>query len=332
MNSMRQGFRIALWCALPLLLASARPRDQTPLRVLADVPLPGGPQRFDYQSLDERSGRLYIAHMGAGQLVVFDTRSQRVVANLDGFPGVTGVLAVPPIGRVYAAITGRHAVAVLDAATLRVRAHVGGVRFPDGIAYASSAGKVFVSDEFGRQDVVIDARSDRASGRVPLGGEAGNTQYDSVARRIWVAVQTRNQLVAIDPARDSIVGRYPLTGAEHPHGVYIDAPRRLAFVACEGNARLLVVDLRTLRVTASYPVGDDPDVLAFDPGLRRLYVASESGVVSVFREDGDTLETLGRYRAPNAHSVAVDPITHRVYLPLMNVHGRPVLRILEPTS
>jgi hypothetical protein len=39
---------------------------------------------------------------------------------------------------------------------------------------------------------------------------------------------------------------------------------------------------------------------------------------------------LGALRAPHAHAVSVDPRTHRVYLPLENVGGRPVLRVLEP--
>jgi hypothetical protein len=39
---------------------------------------------------------------------------------------------------------------------------------------------------------------------------------------------------------------------------------------------------------------------------------------------------LGWYRAPEAHSVAVDPETHRVYVPLAAVSGRPVLRVLAP--
>src|SRR2546430_9890890 len=68
---------------------------EAPLRVVADVPLPGSASRFDYQSLEPASGRLFISHMGAGQLVAFDVRAGRVIANLDGFPTVTGVLAVP---------------------------------------------------------------------------------------------------------------------------------------------------------------------------------------------------------------------------------------------
>lgn len=107
--------------------------------------------------------------------------------------------------------------------------------------------------------------------------------------------------------------------------------RRLAFVACEDNARLLVVDLRTKQVVSSYPVGSHPDVLAVDPDLNRLYVASESGVVSVFSVDGRELHKLGEGRVgPRAHSIVVDVQTHRVYLPLENVEGHPVLRVMEP--
>ena len=45
-----------------------------PLRLVADIPMPGKAVRFDYQSFDPTSGRLYVAHMNADQLVVFDTR------------------------------------------------------------------------------------------------------------------------------------------------------------------------------------------------------------------------------------------------------------------
>src|SRR3954453_14511220 len=311
-------------------LESGAQIQPAPLRLVAEIPVPGGIGRFDYQSLDPSDGRLYIAQMGAGRLLIFDTKANRVVSRLPGFPRAPGVLAVPQLHRVYASAAGRHELVVLESPSLRVRNRIPDIRFPDGIAYAGEAGKIFVSDEAGQRDMVVDAEADSGIGVVALGGEAGNTQYDSVGKRIWVAVQTRNQLVTIDPAADSIVGRYDLPGADHPHGLYIDAPHRLAFVACEGNARLLLFDLTSLRVTEGYSVGDEPDVLAFDPGLQRLYVAAESGVVTVFQQRGPTLQRLGEYRPPAAHSVSVDPATHRVYLPLENVGGRPVLRILLP--
>src|SRR5437763_13121610 len=157
-------------------------KAEPPLRVVADVALPGGASRFDYQSLESASGRLFISHMGAGQLVVFDVRAGRVIANLDGFPRVTGVLAVPVEHRAYAAATGDHAVVVVDDSTFRIVARVPGPRFPDGIAYAPEQRRVFVSDESGRRGCVIDATTNTVAAQVELGGEAGNTQYHAGPR------------------------------------------------------------------------------------------------------------------------------------------------------
>src|SRR5213082_689461 len=281
---------------------------EAPLRVVTDVPLPGSASRFDYQSLEPASGRLFISHMGAGHLVVFDVRAGRVIANLDGFPTVTGVLAVPVEHRAYAAATGDHAVVVVDDSTLQIVARVPGPRFPDGIAYAPGERRVFVSDESGRRDFVIDATTNTVVAQVELGGEAGNTQYDAGSHCVIVAVQTANQLAVIDPATATIVRRITLDHAvRYPHGVYIDAPHRLAFIAGQESGTLGVLDLRTLQLRQVLPIGSDPDVLAFDSALGRLYVAAESGVVAVFEERDGSLVQLGWYRAPRAHSVAVDP-------------------------
>jgi DNA-binding beta-propeller fold protein YncE len=302
----------------------------THLRLVRDVPLPGPANRFDYQSVDPSTGRIYVNHMNAGRTIVFDADGERVVAEISGVPRATGVLAVPSHHHVYISAAGDHAVTVVDDRTFKVVSRVGDIRFPDGIAYAPSVDKVFVSDESGIADVVIDAKTGAKRATIELGGEAGNTHYDSVSHCILVAVQTKNQMVAIDPVSETIVQRYDLPGSDHPHGFTIDHADRLAFISCEGNAALIVLDLRSMKPIQQLKVADDPDVLAWDAEWRRLYVAGESGVLSIYSLDGMTLRAMGTIRAAHAHTVSVDPRTHRVYLPLENVNGHPVLRIFEP--
>jgi len=285
--------------------------------------------RFDYQSLDVSEGRLYIAHMNADQLVVFDTKKREVIANLDGFPRVHGVIAVPEENRVYASVTGDHEVAVVDRSTLKTVARVGPIKYPDGLAYVPNVRRVFVSDEHGNADAVIDAEKNSLITSIPLGGGAGNTVYDSCADRILVAVHGKNELVTIDPTRAKITARTPLTWLDDPHGIALDVENRLAFVAGEGNNKLVVVDLKTMQVGPPLSVGRDPDVLAFDSETKRLYVAAESGHITVFQEANRTLEPVGELHLTRAHTVAVDPRTHLIYFPLENVDGKPVLRIME---
>ena len=309
----------------------AQSPDSAPLKKVVDVPLPGAAVRFDYQTIDPSHGRLYIAHMNADQVVVFDLKKREVVANLDGFANVHGIWAVPELGRVYASVTGEHKVAAVDMQTLKTIAKVGPVKYPDGIAYAPGPKRVFVSDEHGDADAVIDATTNSLTTTIALGGGAGNTVYDPGSGHVLVAVHEKNELVAIDPATAKIVGRYPVAGIASPHGVVLDVAGRLAFVAGEENNKLAIIDLSNMQVLATYSVGKGPDVLAFDAGLKKLYVSAESGNVTVFREMEKTLISEGTLYMPHAHTVSVDPDTHLVYFPLQNIDGHPLLRIMEPS-
>src|SRR5262249_9613894 len=140
-------------------------------------------------------------------------------------------------------------------------------------------------------------------------------------------VQTRNQLAVIDPATLTVIRRVPLPGCDHDHGLALDPAHRLAFVACDANATLLSVDLNTWQTVDTQRVGDDPDVLAYDPPAGRLYVAAESGWLTVLDEHDRKFTVAGRaHLADGAHVVAVDPTTHRSYYPVpQGDGGKPAL-------
>src|SRR5207244_222489 len=82
------------------------------LERVADVLLPGPPVRLDYQSIDTTADRLYISHMNAGELIVFDMNARKVEGTVGDLPRITGVCSVPALGKVYASVPGHHHVAV----------------------------------------------------------------------------------------------------------------------------------------------------------------------------------------------------------------------------
>jgi DNA-binding beta-propeller fold protein YncE len=308
-----------------------RSDGRLPLQRVAGFTLPGAAVRFDYASLDQSRNTLWIAHMDASQLIAFDVRRHRIVRTIPA-PGVHGVIAVPTLRRVFASATDAQQVLTIDSKTGSVLAQAPAGSYPDGLVYDPVERHVFISDESGGVETVIDARGRRIA-TVQLGGAAGNVQYDSVSRRVFADVQSRNEIAVIDPRRNKVVRRIPLSGCQSDHGLMIDSPRRLAFVACDENAKLLTLDLRTMRVTQTASVGDSPDVLAFDTSLRRLYVAAESGVVAVFAESARGLTKLGQaFLAQGAHTVSVDPRTHLVYFPLeRGSTGHPQLLVMKPS-
>lgn len=306
---------------------------QSFLQLQQDVPLAGDTSRFDYQSYDEQAGILYIAHMGDGQIILFNTQKGAAQTVLGGFPGVTGLLVVPELHRLFISATEAHEVDVVDTQTLKTLAHIPAGNFPDGMAYVPELRQVYVSDEKGGEEVVIDAVKNKRLGYINMEGEVGNTCYDPQSRRIFVNVQSRNELAVINPGTRKVLLRYSLQGGRHPHGLCLDPNSRLAFIACDGDEKLVAMDIDHFTEIGISDVGQDPDVLTFDPQLGYLYVASESGTVSIFRVRDHKVEKIGDFPVgTNAHSVAVDPKTHFVYFPLRKEGSGPVLRIMKPAN
>jgi YVTN family beta-propeller protein len=323
------GSLVALLCAA-LVCAGQADTGTLPLTNVADVPLGGGTTRMDYASYDPDRHLLFIAHLGDSAVIAFDTQTQCVVARIPGISKVHGVLAIPELGRVYASATGTNEVVAIDEESLKIVARVPAGVYPDGMAYAPDVHKLYVSDEHGATDTVIDVRTNRRVATIPLGGEVGNTQYDSVSGHIFANVQTRGQLVEIDPATDKVVARIDLPGAKGNHGLQIVPQQRLAFIVCEGNDKLLVLNMTNNHVVASFDVGGGPDVLAVDPQPGWVYIAGEAGIVSVFKaQNGGAIKIGEGVLGPNAHVVAIDPISHRSYFPLKGLHGKTALRIMQ---
>ncbi len=200
----------------------------------------------------------------------------------------------------------------VDMSTLKIVGQAGPINYPDGLAYSPSTKRVFVSDEHGGVDAVVDARTNKLITSIPLGGGAGNTVYAAGSGHILVAVHGINELLSIDPAAMKMIGHYRLPGIENPHGIARDLANRLAFIAGEENHSLAVFYQNSMKLLSVYQVGNDPDVLAFDPGLGRLYVSAESGTVTVLQASNRDLKTARSIPHPHAHTLSVDPQTHLV--------------------
>jgi DNA-binding beta-propeller fold protein YncE len=346
---------VACWAGPGVVLAEgSSPRSLDALfTLIGDFPLGTATSRTDYQSIDPAAHRLYIAKMGDGKLLVYDLAQDRLVREIAGLPKVTGVLAVPRLHRLYASVpgagvgssirvglgmlglsAGNGMVAIFDSETLKELARLPGGVFPDGIAYDPVEQRIFVSDELGSAISVIDAQTNHQLARIKTAGEVGNVQFDRSTKRIYAPLQTRNALAVIDPAKNILVAQTALSGCEHPHGLVIAPDAALGYVACDGNDVLLVVNLETERIICSRPLAHDPDVLAMDPETKRLYVASESGGLSTFDATNPQFPVaLGDvFVGDDAHALAVDPTSHRLYFALANHNGRAVLRVLAPRN
>ena len=160
--------------------------------------------------------------------------------------------------------------------------------------------------------------------------ETGMPQYDPVIRKVYVNLQDENIFAVIDPVTDEVIGRYSVGKCKGNHGMALAPEQHRAFLACEGNDLMTVLDLDKHQVIAFLPMAGGPDVIKFDSGLKRIYVACSSGAISVFQmDDPDHYRKLEDFPVQKkVHSLAVDGETHRVYVPEQEEDGKAVARMV----
>jgi len=294
-----------------------------------DLPGPAG-KRFDYLTIDEEDQFLLSAHLGPGILYVIGMRTNKVVKAISGLPGSTGLEFVPGIRKVYTSDWGEERIGVVDLRSMTVRKRLVTEAKPNGSVYATPFHKVYVSNTLGKAVTVVDTDKDEIVQTIRFDSETGMPQYDSAARKVCVNLRNANEIAEIDPATDTVVGRYPVDGCQFNHGMAVDSEHHRAFILCSGNRTFTAFALDTHKSIAHFPLPAGADVVKFDLGLGRIYVACSSGFISVFQaEGGERYWKLEDFAAERmVHSFAVDATSHRVYKPEQEENGQPVARMI----
>jgi len=326
--------RALLLLGMCVLVAASSPIAQPPAHTLKkvsqfDLPGPSG-KRFDYLTIDADDHYLLSAHLAAAQTYVIDMRTNKVVAIITDTPGAEGVEYVPELKKMYTSNAYDNTIGVVDLRQMKVIKKIPTEAKPDGSTYAAPFHKLYVSDELGKAEAIVDVNTDVIVKTLHFDSEAGMPQYDPVARKVYVNLQDKNIFAVIDPATDEVVARYSVGRCEGNHGMTLDPEHHRAFLSCEGNELMTVFNLDTHQPIAFLPMAAGPDVIKFDPGLKRIYVACSSGAISVFQmDDPDHYRKLEDFPVQKrVHSLAVDPETHRVYAPEQEENGQPVARMI----
>ena len=252
-----------------------------------------------------------------------------IVATVTDTPGAEGVEYVPELHKFYTSNAYDNTIGVVDLNQMKVIKKLKTEAKPDGSTYAAPFHKLYVSDERGKAEAIVDVNKDEIIKTLHFESETGMPQYDPVAKKVYVNLQDQNIFAVIDPANDEVAGRYPVGRCKGNHGMSLDPEHHRAFLSCEENNLMTVFDLDRHEPIAFLPMADGPDVIKFDPGLNRIYVACYSGSISVFHQDDPNHYTkIEDFKVPHAvHTLAVDLQTHRVYAPEQEADGKPVARM-----
>jgi hypothetical protein len=324
------------------------------LRLLTTVELPGKPLvKFDIGWVDEPTRRYYLADRSNARIAVLDVDSLEYVAGLGeglftGVPpvggataGPNGVLVLPDLQQAWAG-DGDSTVKILDVRSGELVASVntGGVNRVDELAYDGS-GSVLVAND---QETVpfatlISTGADhRVLARLDFPRATNGLHqpvWDPSTELFYLPVtevdgnKATGEIAAIDRA-GRLVASHPVSECQ-PAGLAVGPDGQLC-IGCSKNAvaagfraRTLIMDLKTGEVVSTIMEVGGSDEVWYNAGDGNYYLAA-SGM-----HDGPVLGILdSRSRgwldslptAPDAHSVAADSRTNRVFVPVPPTDGQ----------
>jgi DNA-binding beta-propeller fold protein YncE len=135
--------------------------------------------------------------------------------------------------------------------------------------------------------------------------------------RVFVNIMDKSEVVEFDARSLKVLNRWSLAPGTRPTGLALDRKHRRLFSVCSGSQTMVVLDADKGTILARLPIGRGSDGCVFDAD-RGLAFSSNGGdgTLTVVKEMEPgrfgVIATIPTQRG--ARTMALDPMTHRLYL------------------
>jgi len=299
--------------AKPINLRSATPGGTELYGFAREIPI-GGEGGWDILTIDSAASRLYLSH--ATKVVIVDLNKNSVTGEIADTPGVHAFVPVPELQRGFSSNGKESKSSVVDLATLKTVSKIDTGQNPDAIVYEPRHGEVYVFNHTGNSVTVIDAKAATVSSTIQLGGNPEFAAVDDEAGRIYCNIEDKSEVAVIDMSKHEIIARWPIAPGEEPSGIALDARHHRLFAGCHNNM-MVMLDTQTGKVIANVPIGRGVDGCAFDDSTQLAFASCGDGTTTIAKEETpDKLAVVQVLKTQRgARTMAIDPKTHRIYLP-----------------
>src|SRR5438094_7937711 len=296
----------------PAFLCGAAATNQSD-QFLTEIPI-GGEGGWDILTIDSAASRLYLSH--ATKVIVVDLRKNAVAGEIGDTPGVHAFVPVPELQRGFSSNGKESKSSVVDLTTLKTLSKLDTGQNPDAIAYELQRGEVYIFNHTGNSATVIDAKQAKIVATIPLGGSPEFAVADGSTGRVYCNIEDKSEGAVIDAAKHEVVARWSVAPGTEPSGIALDAVHHRLFTTCH-NKMMAMLDTETGKVIATVPIGAGVDGCAFDDSTQLAFASCGEGTTTITKEETPdkltVVQTLKTERG--ARTMAIDPKTHRIYLP-----------------
>jgi YVTN family beta-propeller protein len=268
----------------------------------------------DYVAVESATGRVFVSR--STHMMVVDGATGKVVGDIPNTPGVHGAGFSTKAGHGFTTNSGDQTVTMFDLKTLAVIKQIKIGPGLDGIMYDEPDDKIILTNH-SRPGTLTALNPD--TGDVVATVELEDTAPEGAAAdgngHIFVNNEGTNTIQVIDTKTWKATASWPIAPCDGPTGIAYDKASNRIFSGCSGTS--VVVDATTGKVVASIKNGSRVDALGWDAAKKLIFIPNGGdGNVTVVHQDTPDQYTVTATvtTVPGAKTIAVDPVTHNVYL------------------
>ena len=273
-----------------------------------------GDGEFDYLSVDPGTGHVFVSR--GSHVMAVDGATGKVLGDVLNLMGTHGAQIVPKHDAGYTTNGRDSTVTVFDlktfATTTNIQTHTGGL---DGFSYDDFTDRVFTGNHSRPQGsaTAIDPKNNTMIGSVTLDGTPEGAVSDGKGT-MFINLEDKNAIQLFDPKTLKAGAVWPIAPCEGPTGLGIDRANNRLFIGCSKIS--VVVDSKTGKVVAQFPVGQGVDALGWDASQKLIYVPAGDGTVTVVHQDSPDKYTVvaAVQTMRGARTIVVDDVRHRAYV------------------
>lgn len=283
----------------------------------------GGEGGWDYLTVDDTHGRLYVSH--GTEVDVVDLATGKKVGVIEKLEGVHGIAIASDLERGFISNGRSGLVTVFELASLnKVAEWKATGDNPDAILYDQPSHRLFTFNGRGRNITVFDAKSGAVVDTIAVDAkpEFAVSRGDGI---VYVNLEDKNEIAEIDAKSAKLVRRWPVAPCDSPSGLAIDEKHARLFSVCE-NKLMAISDAKSGKLLTTVPIGGGVDGAAFDPSKHLAFSSNGAdGTITVVREVSpdkfEVAETVTTARG--ARTIAVDPRSHHLFVPTAKFGATP---------
>src|SRR3954469_2977629 len=233
--------------------------------------------------------------------------------DIKGDGGTDYVAVEPATNRVFVSRTNH--MMVVDGATGKVLGDILNTPGVHGAGLATRAGHGFTTNSGDETVTMFDLKTLAVLKQIKVGPGLDGIMYDAPDDKIILTNHSRpiGTLTALDPVSGDVVATVELED-NSPEGAAADG-RGHIFVNNEGKNSIQVIDVKTWKATASWPLApcDGPTGIAYDKASNRIFSGCNKTSVVVDATSGKVVATIANGNRVDA--LGWDPARKLIYIP-----------------